>query len=88
MAGNHILHVPLTLDVSSQWLGHIWLMVENSTTVTGTLAHSYFLLPDLGSVCPVQATYEALTFRELFPSCLRRVILIHLPLTLSCAPRY
>ena len=48
MVGNDMLHVPLTLDVSSQWLDHIWLMVGNSITVTGTLAHSsYFLLPDL-----------------------------------------
>ena len=42
-----MLHVPLTLDVSSQWLDHIWLMVGNGITVTGTLAHSYFLLPNL-----------------------------------------
>ena len=47
MAGNHILNVPLTLDVSSQWLDHMWLMAGNSITVTGTLAHSYFLLPGL-----------------------------------------
>ena len=47
MVGNDMLHVPLTLDVSSQWLDHTWLMVGNSITMTGTLAHSYFLLPDL-----------------------------------------
>ena len=53
-----MLHVPLTLDVSSQWLDHIWIMVGNSITVTDTLVHSYFLLPDCGSVSPVQATYK------------------------------
>ena len=42
-----MLHVPLPLDVSSQWLDHIWLMVGNSIAVTGTLVHSYFLLPNL-----------------------------------------
>ena len=42
-----MLHVPLTLDVSSQWLDHIWLMAGNSITVTDTLVHSYFLLPRL-----------------------------------------
>ena len=47
MVGNHMLDITLTLDVSSQWFDHIWLMVGISITVTGTLAHSYFLLPDL-----------------------------------------
>ena len=42
-----MLHVPLTLDISSQWPDHIWLMVENSITVTGTLTPSYCLLPNL-----------------------------------------
>ena len=50
-----MLHVPLTLDVSSQWLDHIWLMAKNSITVTGTLAHFYFLLSDFGAVSPVQS---------------------------------
>ena len=56
MVGNHLLHVPLTLDVSSQWLDHIWLIVRNSITVTGTLVYSYFLLPDLW-VCKPCTSY-------------------------------
>ena len=40
-------HVPLSLDGSSQWFYHIWLMAGNSPTATGTLAHSCFMLPDL-----------------------------------------
>ena len=63
MVGNHILHVSITLDVSSQRLGYICLMVGNSTTVTGTLVHSYFLLPNLWVCKPCiilrYATYEA-----------------------------
>ena len=51
-----MLHIPLTLDVSSQWFDHVWLMAGNSTTVTGTLAHSYFLLPDLW-VCKSCTSY-------------------------------
>ena len=58
-----MLHVPLTLDVSSQWFDHIWLMAGNSNTVTGTLVHSYFLLPDLWvcKSCTIlwYTTYEA-----------------------------
>ena len=34
----------------------IWLMAGNSTTVIGTLAHSYFLLPDLW-VCKPCTSY-------------------------------
>ena len=39
-----------------------WLMAGNSMTVTGTLVHSYFLLPDLWVCKPCTilgyATYE------------------------------
>ena len=58
-----MLHVPLTLDVSTQWFAHIWSMAGNSTTVTGTLAPSYFLLPHLWVCKPCTilqyTTYEA-----------------------------
>ena len=43
MVGNHMLHVTLTPDVSSQRLDHILLMAGNSITVTGHTCT--FLLP-------------------------------------------
>ena len=51
-----MLHVPLTLDVSSQMEGKCIIM-------TGTLAQSYFLLPNLWVCKPCSilryAAYEA-----------------------------
>ena len=66
-----MLHVPLTLDVSSQLLDHIWLMVGNSITVTGTITHSYFLLPDLW-VCKPCTILQYTTYERL---CLQAWIL-------------
>ena len=54
-----MLHVPLTLDVSSQMDGTCIIM-------TGTLAQSYFLLPNIWvcKPCPIlqYASYEASPF--------------------------
>ena len=56
MVGNHLLHVPLTLDVSSEMEGKCIIMI-------GTLAQSYFLLPNLWVCKPCSilwyAAYEA-----------------------------
>ena len=58
MVENHKLHVPLTLDVSSQ-------MEEKCIIMTGTLVQSYFLLPNLWVCKPYSilqhAAYEATT---------------------------
>ena len=51
-----MLHVPLTLDVTSQWLDHIWLMAGKSITVTAHLHLLTSCYQTNGSVNPVQCS--------------------------------
>ena len=66
---SYAAHVPLTLDVTAQWR-------EKYMTVTGTLVHSYFLLPNLW-VCKPCTIWRKLHLNLYMKKILLRMLLIY-----------